>query len=569
MLVLAGLELVYLVGANAFLRSNGVVSLVQGAEGTKLDYASAYSIVPGHVHVRRLRLRFEDYNVQFQVYVEKATIDIGLTELLGRKFHAYSLLADGVSFRMRHKSQGVGDNGERFAAYPKIEGFADPPLYHGTKPPPTPDDQYDLWQVRIDNVVAHANELWVLEYRHVGDGEARGSLLVQPERLVRVDAALHIRSGDLKVGEAPVARRFSGTITCQVPHLDVKNTSGTEVFHGISTKLDLRLQDGDLRFLNVYGAPEHEPSWSGPVSSSLQARITRGVVEPGSQLVAAAPAAKLVWPAVTLTTQVGLSFARLREAPQLNLDVTLQNASLSSRHDTAPGPTARQTRVALALEGVDLARPIRLAGTEVVTEAQLANLAWLNGFVGAKSQLRFSGSAEAKLELTRKATGGGDGQLELDVRQGRAKDGDFDVRSDVHALARFQTRETPTPSARGAVSFRASDGDTLLSVAVGPAAQKLLSAGLNLGELRGNVAFHAAERGVELELTQAQCGAVSGRGHFRQPARGSGRGAALLSAGPVHVGLQVEQSRTETSPFVGSDWLEHTWRRLQGLPPQG
>jgi hypothetical protein len=568
-MVLAGLELVYVLGANALLRSNGVVALVQGADGVKLDYESAYSVVPGHVHVRRLRLRFEDYNVQFQVFVEKASIDIGLTELLHRKFHAYSLLADGVSFRMRHKSQAVGNSGERFAAYPKIEGFADPPLYHGTKPPPTPDDQYDLWQVRIDNVVAHATELWVLEYRHQGDSEARGSFLVQPERLVQVQAALQIHSGNLTVGDAPVARRFSGTIACSVPHLDVKNTFGSEVFHGISTKLDLQLQDGDLRFLNVYGAPEHEPLWSGPVSSSLQARITRGVVEPGSQLVAAAPSVRLAWPTVTLAMQMGISFGRFRPEPQLKLDATVQNAALSTRHDAVAGPTARQARVALALEGVDLTRPIQLAGAEVVTDARLANLAWLNGFVSPKSQLRFSGSAEAKLALTRKTKGGGDGHVELDVRQGRVQDQDFDVHSDVHAVARFQTQETPTPFAQGMVSFRASNGDTLLSLAVGPAAQKLLSAGLNLGALSGNVAFHAAERGVELELTQARCGAVSGRGHFRQPARGSGRGAALLSAGPMHVGLRFEQARTETSPLVGSDWLEETWRRLQGMPPQG
>jgi hypothetical protein len=568
-MVLAGLELAYVIGANALLRSNGVVALVQGAEGAKLDYASAYSIVPGHVHVRRLRLRFEDYNVQFQVFIEKGTLDLGLTELLFRKFHAYSLVADGVSFRMRHKSQSEGNNGERFAAYPKIEGFADPPLYHGTKPPPTPDDQYDLWQIRIDNVVAHASELWVLEYRHQGDSEARGSFLVQPERLVQVEAALKIRSGDLKVGSDPVASRLSGTITCSVPRLDVKNTSGVEVFHSISTKLDLRLQDGDLRFLNVYGAPQHEPSWSGPVSSSLQARIDRGVVAPGSQLVAAAPAVRLAWPAVTLATQLGLSVGRLRPEPELTVNVSLQNASLSSRHSALAGPSARQASATLTLEGVDLTQPIRPAGAQIATEAHLANLAWFDGLFDAKSRLRFAGSADATLELTRKASGGGDGRVELDVKKGRVQGSDFDVHSNVHAVSRFHTREAPATSAQGAVSFRVSDGDTLLSLAVGPAAQKLLSAGLNLGELRGNVAFHAAERGVELELTQAQCGAVSGRGHFRQPARGNGRGAALISAGPVHVGLRVEQARTETSPLVGSDWLEETWRRLQGLPPQG
>jgi hypothetical protein len=321
--VLAGLELAYVLGANALLRSDGVVALVEAADGVKLDYASAYSVVPGHVHVKRLRLRFEDYNVQFQVFVEKGTLDIGLSELVARKFHVYSLLADGVSFRMRHKSHGVGNNAERFAAYPKIEGFADPPLYHGVKSPSTPDDQYDLWQVRIDDVVAHANELWVLEYRYTGDAEARGSFLVQPERLVRVEpAALRIRRGTLRVGATPVARQLNGTIECSVPHLDVKNTVGVEVFHSISTKLDLNLADGDARFLNVYGAPKHEPKVSGPLSMSIRARITRGVVEPGTQLLAATPALELAWPNVTS--------ARTRAQPER--DAAGRSRRRSTRH---------------------------------------------------------------------------------------------------------------------------------------------------------------------------------------------------------------------------------------------
>lgn len=570
--VLAGLELAYVLGANALLRSNGVVALVEGADGVKLDYASAYSVVPGHVHVKGLRLRFEDYNVQFQVLVEKGTLDIGLSELAARKFHIYSLLADGVSFRMRHKSHGVGNNAERFAAYPKIEGFADPPLYHGVKPASTPDDQYNLWQVRIDDVVAHANELWVLEYHFTGDAEARGSFLVQPERLVRVEpAALRIRRGTLLVGATPVARQLNGTIECSVPQLDVKNTAGLEVVHAISTKLDLSLAEGDAGFLNVYGAPKHEPSFSGPLSLSIRARITRGVVEPGSQLLAASPALGLQWPDVTLTTQLGLSFGRLRPEPELNLNATLQNARLESRHATSSiaGPTARQASATLVLGGVDLAKPLEVAGAEAALEARLANLAWFDGFFDAKQRRRFSGSADATVKLTRKAAGHGEGELELNVHGGRAYDPTFDIRSDVHAVSRFRTQQAPTMFAQGAVSFRVSEGDTLLSLAVGSAAQKLLSAGLNLGALDGTVAFHAAERGLDLELTQARCGAVSGRGYFQQPLGGDGRGAALLTAGPVHVGLRIDKAQVETSPLVGRDWLEETWRQLRGLPPQG
>jgi hypothetical protein len=536
----------------------------------KLDYASAYSIVPGHVHVKRLRLRFEDYNVQFQVFLERATLDVGLTELLARKFHAYSLLADGVSFRLRHKSRGAGNNAERFAAYPKIEGFADPPLYHGVKPTPTPDDQYDLWQVRIENVVAHARELWASEYRYVGDAEARGSFVVQPERFVQIEpAALRIRSGTLSVGEAPVARRLTGSITCSLPNLDVKNPVGAEAFHSISSKLELEMLDGDARFLNVYGAPAHDPTLSGAMSSTLRARVTRGLVEPGSQLHVSAPALKLGWPEVTLTTEMDLSFGRIRPQPEFDLDVALEDVRLSSWHTSVGGPTASQANASLVLRGVDLAAPIKVAGAELETEARLADLAWFNGLFAPKAQLRFTGSANASIKLTRKPAGGGDGHIELDLRRGRAQAPSFDVHSDVRAVARFRTQEEPSEFAQGALSFHVSEGDTLLSFALGPAARKLLSAGLSLGPLDGTVAFHAAERVLNLELTQARCGAVSGRGYFQQPRSGSGYGAALFSTGAIRVGLRVDKAQLDTSALVGSDWLEETWQRLQGLPPQG
>ncbi len=568
--VLVGMEFVYIVGANALLRSNGVVAAVQTADGVKLDYASAYSIVPGHVHVKRLRLRFEGYNVQFQVFLERATLDLNLTELLRRRFHAHSLLADGVSFRMRHKSHGVGSNGLRFAAYPKIEGFSDPPLYHGVKPPSTPDAEYNAWQIRIENVVAHVAELWVLEYRYAGDGDARGSFLVQPERLVQVDpAALRLRGGSLSVGDALVARRVTGNISYSMPNLDVKNTVGLEVFRSISTKLELELTGGDARFLNVYTKPTQQLELSGETSYSINARVMRGVVEPKSEFKASSPALRLAWPNVSLMAETALQVRRTRLEPELDVGVVLQDVRMSSQHSKLDGPAARQLKASVTLIGGDLTQPIKPAGADLKTEASLANLAWFDGLFAGKARPRFGGAAKLSVKLTRNAQRVGDGHVDLSIQRGHVKNADFDIHSDLHAVARFRTEQEPAQFAQGAVSFRASDGDTLLSLAVGPLAQRLLSAGLNLGALDGTVAFHAAESGLKLELTSARCGAVSGRGYLRQPAGGTRRAAALLSAGPIHVGLRVDGAQTETAPMVDSSWLEETWPRLRGLPPQG
>lgn len=568
--VLVGMELVYIVAANALLRSNGVVAAVETAQGVKLNYASAYTVVPGHVHLKKLRFRFEDYNVQFQVLLERATLDLNLSDLIRRKFHAHSLLAEGVSFRMRHKSHAVGTNGLRFAAYPKIEGFADPPLYYGVKSPSTPDAEYNAWQIQIENVVAQVAELWVLEYRYAGDGEARGSFLVKPERLVQVDpASLRLRGGSLSVGDALVARRMTGNISYSMPNLDVKNTVGLQVFHSISTKLELELTGGDARFLNVYTKPTQQLELSGATAYSVNARVTRGVVEPKSEFKASSPALRLAWPDISLVAETALRGGRARLEPELDVGVVLQDLRMSSQRSKLDGPTARELKASVTLLGVDLTQPLKPAGGEFETDARLANLAWLDGLFAGKAGPRFGGAASLSVKLTRNAQRIGDGHVDLSVKRGHVKNSDFDIRSDVQALARFRTEQEPAPFAQGAVSFRASDGDTLLSLAVGPLAQKLLSAGLNLGALDGTVAFHAAESGLDLELTSARCGAVSGRGYLRQPVGGTRRAAALLSAGPIHVGLRVDGADTQTAPMVSSNWLAETWRRLRGLPPQG
>src|SRR5215471_17295310 len=101
--VLCGLELVYLIAANLVLRSSLIQGAVAGADGMHLEFESAYSLLPGRANVRGLLLRVEDYNVQFQLSIEHGQLDIGLDELLRKRFHVYRVRAEGVSFLMRHK----------------------------------------------------------------------------------------------------------------------------------------------------------------------------------------------------------------------------------------------------------------------------------------------------------------------------------------------------------------------------------------------------------------------------------------------------------------------------------
>src|SRR5262245_59331912 len=161
-IVLALLEAVYLLLANVALMTPLLRRVVNPAEDVEIEYDWAYSPWPGRLYVKNLAFRVEDYNVQFFVGVERGTLDVRLEELARRRFHAVRVIAEGTTYRMRHKFHDVGKDARRVAAYPPIQGFADPPLYRGPHPPPIPDSEYNLWDVRIENVDAAVREVWIL-----------------------------------------------------------------------------------------------------------------------------------------------------------------------------------------------------------------------------------------------------------------------------------------------------------------------------------------------------------------------------------------------------------------------
>ncbi|HEX5098806.1 MAG TPA: hypothetical protein VFV94_04870, partial [Polyangiaceae bacterium] len=127
--VLAGLELFYLICANLVLCTPLLKKFAASSDDLRVDYGSAYSLIPGRIEVRGLRVRMHDHNVEFEIAVERGTLDVSLHELLRKRFHALRVDADAVGYRMRHRLSHVGLEGPRVAAYPPIAGFADPPLF--------------------------------------------------------------------------------------------------------------------------------------------------------------------------------------------------------------------------------------------------------------------------------------------------------------------------------------------------------------------------------------------------------------------------------------------------------
>jgi hypothetical protein len=598
--VLLFLQLIYLGLGNAALKSQLVRKAVSGAEGFQLDYASAYTLWPGHAHVEQLSLRVEDYNVQFEVALGSADVDISISQLLFKKFRVTRLDAQGTRFRLRHKLIVVGDDAERVAAYPPIQGFADPPYFVGVRPPPTPEaEARHLWEVRIENVTARVTELWVMEHRFVGAGVARGSFVVKPARWVQVEPAeLTLQRGTLRLGQHVVADEVQGKITCDIPDMWVQATEGVEVLREIAATVRLTLGNGKLDFLSAYLARYAELDYSGRADWSIDVNVQRGVVQQGSQVLLTAAPLRVSRGELAVAGDVALRFARdaLETPEQLRLMWSAPRLEASRKASREGAPTLEGLHGSLALNAVNLRKELSLGAARVALGRMVApSLAW---FEVPGTQL--AGSGQSGFDLRRSESGEISGRARLALSDARVEHGAFTAESDLIgqlALSRDRAVDSPWQMDKLAVTFSRSklrDGDKQSE----PFSGRLDASGLAIrlgpkpsarGELKLHVtptsallpllvneplgdvsdALFALRRvdaqarikieagGVDLTGLEARDGAVRLRGHVSTRGKAP-RGAFLLSSGLLNVGVTLERGDTEVSPLVGDDWLGST-----------
>lgn len=595
--VLVALQLSYLAVGNAVVKSRLIEQAVSNAEGFQLDYASAYTLWPGHVHVEQLSLRFEDYNVQFELALGSADVDISLSQLLFKTFRVTQLDARGTRFRMRHKLIVVGDDAERVAAYPPIRGFADPPYYVGVRPPPTPPEvSRHFWQVRIEDVTAHVTELWVLEHRFAGEGVARGSFVVKPARWVQVEPAeLTLERGTLRLGQHVVADEVQGKITCDIPDMHVQATEGIDVLKEIAATVRLSLGKGELDFLSAYLGRFGALDYSGRAGWSVALNVQRGVVQKGSQVLLAATPLRLGYRQMSLEGDTHVRFARdALDAPEqlvLTWNAPLLRANRAG--SSADAPVLEGLQGSLALNAVNLRSELSLGAARLALGRVVApSLGWFQ-----VPDTLLAGAARADFDLERAAAGNVSGRARLSLRDARIERGDFAASGDLRSQLRVEreaagdspwqvgellatfARTTlrdgdkqskafsgqldasglsvelgPKPSARGTLKVHVTPTEALLPLVVSQPVGGVTDALFALRGVDARFRINIAAGGVDVTGLEAHDGAVRVRGHVTT--RGAEpRGAFLLSAGLMNVGVTLERGDTEVSPLVGDDWL--------------
>jgi hypothetical protein len=243
----------YLVVANALLRtrvlrdaissSSAQFAVSGGSSALLLDYESAYSLLPGRVHVEGLTIRGRDRAVEWRLTLDQADVAISLVALLDRTFRATSVRSSGFTIRARLRLERAKATPEVVAALPPIVGFADPPLVdEGLAAPPLTDANYRLWSVDLLDVdVKKVREVWIHTVRAQGDTRVRGRAFFRPQRQLDVSrATLDANGVDFSYGSQPLARGVRGSFTATVHRVDLQKVDGLAILDQVS-------YDGRLR----------------------------------------------------------------------------------------------------------------------------------------------------------------------------------------------------------------------------------------------------------------------------------------------------------------------------------
>ncbi len=237
-----GLWAIYLVGINVLVRTRMLRSALSAdPEEMLVDYASAYSWVPGRVHVEGLTVRGSDSNVQWILGIDKCDFRFSPFDFLKRRFHASHVRGEGLTFRVRLRVDSATP--DHLAALPPVPGFPEfPHRKPGPEPPPLTDAQYHLWSIQLDDVDARdVREIWTDTIRYSGELRVRGRWIFRPMRWLDVGpAVVDAETLDISYGSRALARGLKGSIDATVYPFDLRGHRGLQILEEVSTTVRLR-----------------------------------------------------------------------------------------------------------------------------------------------------------------------------------------------------------------------------------------------------------------------------------------------------------------------------------------
>jgi hypothetical protein len=384
--IVGAAAVLYLVGINLFVRTRLFRDAI-GADpmALRVEYKSAYSVIPGRIHVEGLTIRGRDSHIEWILSIDTCDFRVAFLDLIHKRFHASHVRANGFAIRVRLRIPPADTTPEIVAALPPIQGFADPPIA-GPPPPPLTDADYNLWMVQLDDVdVQHVREIWIHTVRGQGDMRVRGRWLFRPLRWLEIGpASVDVTKFDVSTGSRLLATGLHGSVDATVHPFDVRKPERVQVLDYISTKTDL---GGFAMIANVLTTilPPSDANITradGPVGAHLL--VNHGALLSGTRVWTEWADAELV--AGTLTFDSSVRVDLDVEGAIASLHAISSDCRVSSGHAARANATSVETTIVshhldLAHAFDDATFALNVHGAQTKTLA-----AWQGRLVEARAQ---------------------------------------------------------------------------------------------------------------------------------------------------------------------------------------
>ena len=459
--VVIGVEVLYLALANCFLNFGLLPRAFAGTNSVKGENSSGWTIFPGRLHVRNLKITIQDHNIQSLIQLARAEVVLSLHELPSMVFHATKVRGSGLVFRFRQRVMPESKDFPSVRAVPPIPGFEDPPVFEAWAPePPIPDDKYNLWTVHLENVDVEADELWVQQFRYLGRARAVGAFRLKAKRALWVGpASLDIEPGRIVVAGRDALGKFGGRIECTVHPFDVRKPDGLAVFRYISAKMHLggEVVAGD--FVDVFLDPaSHAHVEQRGAKLAIDTTLDHGVLAVSSRIALEGD---------SLHVQVGALLADLPGPWSVvaavepksgggRVAATVSRATLNRRGFQAAPTTVRDATAGATSTTLDAAVPWALRGADLTLGDFVApDLRIFNDV--RLGNVRFRGGASVAHGYVVYSSGTLSGEGVAELRRAIADVGDTKFRGSVWVDAKASAFDERRSTGAFDLSLRAGD----------------------------------------------------------------------------------------------------------------
>lgn len=245
-----GVYLSYVLGTLVFLSFGGLAWATKSEADVFVSVQRGSSLWPGRFSLSGVLVRFKDYNIEMEVRVDHAEVQMSLVALARRRLDVAWVRAMGTEYRLVHRVQDPVASARRLRAFPEIPGIERARHYDAPRPPPTGKK---LWSVQFDSIEAEVRLAWLLEYQFRGRLLATGSFGVDPETTVQVGPCrVVVQDTAIWTGDTRIAHGASGVVTAQVAPFASRGTPISGVVPKLDATLDVGARIETLEFIRLY-----------------------------------------------------------------------------------------------------------------------------------------------------------------------------------------------------------------------------------------------------------------------------------------------------------------------------